>query len=598
MRDLLVGRGFDPNRVFTIYNGVEFSGAPAADAGDRRAFLRDLGWDVPEDAVVVGIAARFHPVKDLPTLLRGFAAAYGEHPQLRLLIAGDGQDRAALEELAAQLGIASVTHFAGWVRDMPAFYRALDVNTLTSRSETFPYAITEGARAHLPTVSSRVGGVPALIRAGETGLLFTPGDDRALGAHLAALAASPALRRQLGDALYRKANAEFSAEATCRTQLDIYDRILRTEARLAGGGRYGALVCGAYGMRNAGDEAILRAVVSELRSIDPERPIAVLTRLRAETRQSCGVRAIHSFDLPRILRAMQKSELFVNGGGSLIQDVTSTRSLLYYLYMLRAAKRRGCRVMMYGCGIGPVRRAGNRRRAAKTINGTVDAITLREPYSEGELRAYGVDGPEVVVASDPALSLAPADADEVAAAAAALGMEPEARYFCLCVRRWPEIREKLPLFATAADYASERYGLRPLLLCINPQQDREVLEQLRSHIRAACLTVTEELTPALMIGLMERMTLVMSMRLHLLIFAASRAVPLAGISYDPKVAAFLDEVSPNCCLGYSALRGTGQLTALIDAALAADRGELRARTGAVVALERRNVEVARRLLGD
>ena len=595
MRELLIGRGFDPNRVFTIYNGIEFPPADAA-CTDRRAFLREIGWEQPEDAVVVGIAARLHPVKDIPTLLRGFAAAYRDHPQLRLIVAGEGQDRAALEALAAELGIADVTRFAGWVSDMPAFYRALDINTLTSRSETFPYAITEGARERLATVSSRVGGVPALIRPGETGFLFTPGDDRALGAHLAALAASPELRKKLGDALYRKANAEYSAEATCRTQLGIYERILRTEARTKNGGRYGALVCGAYGMRNAGDDAILSAVVSELRSIDPERPISVLTRLTTETARSCGVSAVHSFDLPRILRTMRRCELFVNGGGSLIQDVTSTRSLLYYLFMLRAAHRRGCRVMMYGCGVGPVRRDANRRRAGRVINGCVDAITLREAHSLGELERYGVTKPAVTVASDPALSLAPAAPDAVDEAAAVLGMEPGASYFCLCVRRWQGMRGNLPLFAAAADYAHDRYGLRPLLLCINPQQDAEVNERLRELIRADCLTVTEPLAPDVMIGLMERMSLVMSMRLHLLIFAASRAVPLAGISYDPKVAAFLDYIAQDSCLDYGALRDASQLTALVDAAVSADRAALRARTEEIVAVEHRNVEVAKRLL--
>ena len=99
-----------------------------------------------------------------------------------------------------------------------------------------------------------------------------------------------------------------------------------------------------------------------------------------------------------------------------------------------------------------------------------------------------------------------------------------------------------------------------------------------------------------MIGLMERMSLVMSMRLHLLIFAASRAVPLAGISYDPKVAAFLDYIAQDSCLDYGALRDASQLTALVDAAVSADRAALRARTEEIVAVEHRNVEVAKRLL--
>ena len=95
----------------------------------------------------------------------------------------------------------------------------------------------------------------------------------------------------------------------------------------------------------------------------------------------------------------------ISGGGSLIQDVTSRRSLWYYLYNIRAAKRRKNRVMMYGCGIGPVIRPRHQRLAAEYMNRYVDAITLREPDSLQELRRMGVDQPEACLSADPALRL-------------------------------------------------------------------------------------------------------------------------------------------------------------------------------------------------
>ena len=105
------------------------------------------------DSVVVGIAARLNPVKDVATLIRGFAHAAHQEGNLRLVIAGDGQERGMLENLAKQLGVADKVCFAGWLGDMDLFYQAIDINTLTSVSETFPYALTEGARFALPTVS-------------------------------------------------------------------------------------------------------------------------------------------------------------------------------------------------------------------------------------------------------------------------------------------------------------------------------------------------------------------------------------------------------------------------------------------------------------
>ena len=597
MRNLLIERGFSPNRVFTIYNGVEFPAEDAAPpAHDRGAYLRALGLDAPEDSIIVGIAARLHPVKDYPTLLRAFAAARAEHPRLRLLIAGDGQERAALEALADELGIRGDVCFAGWVTDMAGFYRSIDINALTSLSETFPYAITEGARERRCVVSSRVGGVPALIADGETGLLFEPGDVEALAAHLKALAASEALRARLGEALYQKARAEFSAEATCRRQEAIYRQILRTEERARCGGRFGVLICGAYGMRNAGDEAILNAVVSEMRSVDPEMPLSVISRRPKETALRCGVDAIYTFAFPRILRTMRRSELYLNGGGSLLQDVTSSRSLWYYLFTLWAAKQRGCAVMMYGCGVGPIRRPGNRRLAGRVVEQCVDAVTLREENSLEELRSLGVTKPSLAVASDPALSLPPTPAGETDALMRRLGLDPAGDYLMLTLRRWPGIADKLELFAAAADYGWETYGLTPVLLSVNPIQDDRTTERVRGLIHAPCVLVQEPIDTAAVAGLIGRMRAVLAMRLHVLIFAASRAVPLAAVSYDPKVASFLDYLDQTNYVDFDALTDKAQLFALVDAAATADREALRQATERIMAIERRNADTARRLL--
>ena len=227
-----------------------------------------------------------------------------------------------LRQLAQELEVSDAVCFAGWVSDTDSFYHAIDINTLTSLSEGFPYSLPEGARFALPTVATKVGGVPSLIQHNITGFLFQPKDHQTLGRYLAELAADPALRRRLGDRLLEKGRAEYSIETTVRRQLDIYESMLRREAR-RGRKRDGVILCGAYGQNNAGDEAVLKAMVAELRSIDPDMPLWVMTRKPRETRQSCQVGAIYTFNAPAFCHRMRKCRLYANGGGSLIQDVTS-----------------------------------------------------------------------------------------------------------------------------------------------------------------------------------------------------------------------------------------------------------------------------------
>ena len=158
--------------------------------------------------------------------------------------------------------------------------------------------------------------------------------------------------------------------------------------------RDGVLICGAYGKGNSGDEAILRSIIASMRSIDPLLPLTVMTRKPEETRLLYGVRAIYTFNVPRFLFSAKRSKLFINGGGSLIQDSTSSRSLYYYLFTIWAAKCRGAKVLMYGCGIGPVSMKKNRRLAGKIIDRYADVITLRDPQSEKELlKAYSKYAP-------------------------------------------------------------------------------------------------------------------------------------------------------------------------------------------------------------
>ena len=547
--DMLHTRGFDPNRTFVIPNGVPFDLAPPA--LDRDAYLRSLDITPEPGMTVFGIAARINPVKDMGTLIRAFARTVERCPKARLIIAGDGEQRKQMEALAGELCPPGTVRFAGWISDTHSFYSAIDVNMLTSLSEGFPYALPEGASRHCAVIASRVGGIPSLVEHEENGLLFTPRDVDTLAAYMIRLAEDPELVRRYAQRLYEKARAEYSVEATVARQKQIYETVLRRRARAAQRERDGILICGAYGKGNSGDDAILNAMVHELRAIDPDVPLYATTRSPAQTAVEAGVRGVYIFRFDQLRRIMKKTALYLSGGGSLIQDATSSRSLWYYLNSIRSAKRRGNKVMMFGCGIGPVSRESNRKRASRIIGRYVDRITLRDPASLQELEELGVKGVPVQVTADMAFLLKPASPGRVESICAAQGIRPEDRLLILAPRPWGEGEAQVRSFAAAAVHGAQTHGLRPVLLAMEPGKDRELcrsVARLAAEAGVDCPVLDAPEDAGTTVGLIRRAEAVLGMRLHALIFAAAQGRPFAGVSYDPKVRGFVEYIGQgDCC---------------------------------------------------
>ncbi len=595
MTDLLIQRNFPASRIYTLYNGIDFK-TPLHPVS-REEFFASVGMDVAPGDVVAGIAARLTPVKDYPTLLRAMQLACAENPRLKLIAAGDGEDREKLLALAKELGIAQRVHFAGWVQDMASFYNAIDINLLTSISETFPYVLTEGARMHRATIASNVGGVPMLIDHGENGFIFAPGSEKELAKYLLTLAGDEELRRRMGDRLYEKARQNFSIDRMVEHQIEIYESILAREKRRKERKRDGVIVCGAYGFGNAGDEAILKSIVQSLRGMDPYLPITVLAKKTKLLKQQTRVDAIYTLNIPKALWAMRRSRLFINGGGTLIQNATSQRSLWYYLFTLRAAKSMGNLVDMYGCGIGPVTGERNIRLVRGVLESSVDALTLREEDSLAELQKFGVSAPKIALSSDPAFALTPATQREKEAYFEGHGLVMDGKYLCFVLRTWHGFAEKAAAFAQCARRAYDRHGLTPVFLSLNTYQDgraaRQVLETLDCpyHLLDDC---TE---PELLIGVLGEMRAVISMRLHGLILSSISGVPLVGVAYDPKITSFIRYLGAGGCMDLADVTAEKLLAALEDALGQADRRDaLRAKAQRLMEREQVNLEAVRQLL--
>ena len=595
MARTLIERGFDPERIVKIYNGMDFS-RPTGDF-DRAAYLRDtFGAEIEEGDVLCGIAARLTAVKDIATTVRAFAEALKEAPRLRLFIAGEGEDEDMLRRLCSQLGVADRVTFCGWVSPVEPFFRAMDINLLSSVSETFPYSILEGICAGCATICSDVGGMPELIDTGENGYIFPIGDDKQLARYMARLANDAGLRRTFAEALYEKASRDFSRDRMCERQEANYRHLLARFHRPKDE-RESIVICGAYGRGNAGDDAILKAIVQEMRALDPERTICVMSRRPRETRLIYRTGAIYTFNVFAVLRQFRRAALYINGGGSLMQDVTSTRSIWYYCYTLRAAKKRGCKVMMYGCGIGPINRAGNRKMAARIIDRSVDRITLRDDNSRALLAEMGVTRPDIRVSADPTIILDPAPREVVNLALEQSGIDPAGRYIGFGLRHWKGLDAALPEIAAAANYAYEKHGLIPVFVPIEFPSDLTPAERVGALLRCPWHAMRTRQPIEVTIGILARMKAVVGIRLHSLMFSAGQGVPVVGMSYDIKVDGFLKYIGSHTCLQLRSVRAD-DLCRLIDECVSGALDEEVRRTAAMLReREHENVRGAARLLG-
>ncbi|HVZ06461.1 glycosyltransferase [Rhodopila sp.] len=164
---------------------------------------------------VIGTIAALREEKNIARLLRAFALAT-RGPPARLVIVGDGPERAALTALAAQLGIAERVEFTGHQADTPAFYRRFDIFALSSDTEQMPLSVIEAMASGLPVVSTDVGDVRMMV-AERNVPLVTRLDDAALASALAALAADPDLRMAIGAANRDKACRDFDEQTMFAT---------------------------------------------------------------------------------------------------------------------------------------------------------------------------------------------------------------------------------------------------------------------------------------------------------------------------------------------------------------------------------------------
>jgi len=213
-----------PHKVLVVPLGLDLGPLVAARQNDDGRFRRVLG--IPADAPLVGYVGRFTAVKN-PSLLVDVAHRVLQRaPQARFVLVGDGELRPDVERQIAELDLAGRVTLAGWQRDMPAVYAALDVLALTSLNEGTSVTAIEALAAGVPVVATAVGGMADVVADGQTGLLVPSGDVAAFAEAVAELLQAPERGRPLAQAGQRDVTARFGIERLVRDMESLYVTLL------------------------------------------------------------------------------------------------------------------------------------------------------------------------------------------------------------------------------------------------------------------------------------------------------------------------------------------------------------------------------------
>jgi len=306
------------------------------------------------------------------------------------------------------------------------------------------------------------------------------------------------------------------------------------------------MISGYYGFNNTGDEAILKSMVGAFKEKIPQIKITVLSHNPLQTSQTYQVKAINRLHLIDIMRCSRDTNLFISGGGGLLQDSTGKGwSILYYLGLILAAKIVKVPVMIYAQGIGPVNKQIN-KKLIKWILNKVDLITVRDNHSKELLENLGVVKPSIYVNSDPVFLLKKKNINNIIDShpfIQELINSDNRPLIGVSVREYKSNgSDSKRIFAQAADYLIENYQVKIIFLPFKFDEDVHISEEILSLMKNKAEVLKIKLEPEELLSVLSRLSLVIGVRLHSIIFSSMANTPFIAFNYDPKVKYFVEDL--------------------------------------------------------
>ncbi len=334
--------------------------------------------------------------------------------------------------------------------------------------------------------------------------------------------------------------------------------------------KFKVMISGYYGFGNIGDEAIITAITESLRKREPDISFTVLSSRPELTSKALNVNSIGRLNIFSIIKELLTTDLFISGGGGLMQDVTGPGSVTYYGGLITLAQMMNVPTMIYAQGIGPLNIGFNKKMVKNIFNKTT-RITVRDSFSMQDLINMGIRENKIQVTADPVLLLEGVDKKHVNNILMGSGIDPHIPIIGISIRPWHSWYERqLKAFISVLYQLAKKYNFQILIIPFQHSSDlwlsreAEICFKTRPDSDVKINVLERPCSPKEMMGIIGAMTIVVGMRLHSLIMAAAQYIPSVGIAYDPKVAYFSSLAGFPCIPSVTELQSVDRLLETVE----------------------------------
>ncbi|MGP3779326.1 polysaccharide pyruvyl transferase CsaB [Halanaerobium saccharolyticum] len=291
------------------------------------------------------------------------------------------------------------------------------------------------------------------------------------------------------------------------------------------------VISGYYGFNNLGDEAVLAGISSLLKKKREDLKITVLSAEPEQTAVRYDLNAVSRTSLIQILAALAEADLFISGGGSLLQDVTGSFSVPYYLGLAWLARLQGTKTVYYAQGAGPLDKKWSQFLTAFSLN-RFELLGVRDQGSQNLLKEIGVKK-EIELTVDPVFALY----DPLNNLKQQIKGEIEVG---ISVRPWSV--DYISELAAALNQFAEGKKIKFIIFPMHQGSDEESSLQLKNKLKAEAEIFDLPPVPEEALKVFSQLDLFVGVRLHSLIFALLNQIPLLALSYDPKIEGLMSEL--------------------------------------------------------